>query len=164
MPIKIKIRKNRHYFSPLSFPRARKVPTFHFYFSNGRLVLVLVSAAISRIALRLLSGWAGWAGLGWARAASPRHHKWAESITEAQTTHHWPPTPSSPRVWFSNNCYLPADHSPVISVCPMRLDIALFPHRRSSICSLTGAPPSVHSRRGPLQLTILIRRNVPRLL
>ena len=137
MPIKIKIRKNRHYFSPLSFPRARKVPTFHFYFSNGRLVLVLVSAAISRIALRLLSGWAGWAGLGWARAASPRHHKWAESITEAQTTHHWPPpSPSSPRVWFSNNCYRPRATRPWLVSAQWGWIL---------LCSLTGAPRSVPS-------------------
>ena len=128
---------------------------------GGWWLLVLGSAAISRIALRLLSGWAG---LGWAGLVL--HHPAIISGQNQLQKHkqHITDPPTSPRVWFSNNCYLPADHSPVISVCPMRLDIALFPHWRSSICSLTGAPPSVHSRRSPLQLTILIRRNVPRLL
>ena len=164
MPIKIKIRKNRHYFSPLSFPRARKVPTFHFYFSNGRLV---AAGAGERchfpdcIAAAVWLGWTGldwadWAGLGWARAASPRHHKWAESITEAQTTHHWPPSPP-----------LPPEYGFLIIVTSQPTTRPWLVSAQWGwilLCSLTGAPPSVHSRRSPLQLTILIRRNVPRLL
>ena len=145
MPIKIKIRKNRHYFSPLSFPRLRKVPTFHFYFSNGRLVLGWCWRALPFPGLHC-----GWC-LGWARAASPRHHKWAESITEAQTTHQWPPSSSPPpRVWFSNNCYRPLATRPWLVSAQWGWIL---------LCSLTGAPPSVHSRRGPLPLTILIRNN-----
>ena len=134
MPIKIKIRKNRHYFSPLSFPRARKVPTFHFYFSNGRLVAAGAGERCHFPDCIAAAVWLGWTGLGWAGLVL--HHPAIISGQNQLQKHkqHITDPPTSPRVWFSNNCYLPADHSPVISVCPMRLDIALFPHWRSSIC------------------------------